>query len=135
MLASAALAACGGGSPSPSEEAAGTGSESTTTAAPEHPLPVKLQGTWFLSTATATDPVRLYLRETSFALPHGHSGTVEAEGDVLTFTAGCAGTEFVGVGRYRWTLETDTLHLDMIGNDPCSGRRSILDDVTYERTG
>ena len=135
MLASAALGACGGGSSSPSEEAAGTGPESTTTAAPEHPLPVELQGTWFLSTATATDPVRLYLRETSYALPLGHSGTVEAEGDVLTFTAGCAGTEFVGVGRYRWTLETDTLHLDMIGNDPCSGRRSILDDVTYERTG
>ena len=135
VLASAALAACGGGSPSPSEEAAGTGSESTTTAAPEHPLPVDLQGTWFLSTATATDPVRIYLRETSYAAMHGHSGTVEAEGDVLTFTARCVGTPFEGVGRYRWTLEADTLHLDMIGNDECSGRQSILDDATYERTG
>jgi hypothetical protein len=27
------------------------------------------------------------------------------------------------------------LHLDMIGNDECSGRQSILDDATYERTG
>ena len=135
MLASAALGACGGGSSSPSEEAAGTGPEPTTTAAPEHPLPVELQGTWFLSTATATDPVRIYLRETSYAAMRGHSGTVEAEGDVLTFTARCVGTPFEGVGRYRWTLEADTLHLDMIGNDECSGRQSILDDATYERTG
>ena len=36
---------------------------------------------------------------------------------------------------YRWTLEADTLHLDMIGNDECSGRQSILDDATYERRG
>jgi hypothetical protein len=132
-LASAALGACGGGSSSPSEEAAGTGPDSTTTAAPEHPLPVELQGTWFLS--TATDPVRIYLRETSYAAPQGRSGKVEAEGDVLTFTAICGGTAFEGVGRYRWTLEGDTLHLGMIGNDECSGRQSILDDATYERTG
>ena len=129
------LTACGGGSPSPPEGAAGTGPESTTTTAPEHPLPVELQGTWFLSTATATAPVRIYLRETSYAAMLGHSGTVEAEGDVLTFTARCVGTPYEGVGRYRWTLEADTLHLDMIGNDECSGRQSILDDATYERTG
>jgi hypothetical protein len=54
---------------------------------------------------------------------------------VLTFTAVCGGTAFEGVGRYRWTLEGDTLHLDMIGNDECSGRQTILDDATYERTG
>jgi len=96
---------------------------------------VELQGEWFLSTATATDPVRIYLRETSYAAMRGHSGTVEAEGDVLTFTARCVGTPYEGVGRYRWTLEADTLHLDMIGNDECSGRQSILEDATYERTG
>jgi hypothetical protein len=132
VLASAALAACGGGSPSPSEEAAGRGPESTTTAAPEHPLPVELQGTWLLSTATATNPLRIYLRETSYAAQR-HSGKVEAEGDVLTFTAACGGLE--AVGRYRWTLEGATLHLDMIGKDECGGRSSILDDATYERTG
>jgi hypothetical protein len=135
VLASAALAACGGGSSSPSEEAADTAAESTTTATPEHPLPVELQGTWFLSTATATDPVRIYLRETSYAAPQGRSGKVAAEGDVLTFTAICAYTGREGVGRYRWTLEGDTLHLDLIGNDECSGRQEILEDATYERTG
>jgi hypothetical protein len=98
-------------------------------------LPVELQGEWFLSTATATEPVRIYLRETSYAAMLGHSGTVEAEGDVLTFTARCVGTNYEGVGRYRWTLEGDTLHLDLIGNDECSGRQSILEDATYERTG
>ena len=138
MLAVMALAACGGSGSQPSEMAASGATSQTgpaaTTAAPEHPLPVELQGTWFLSTATATDPVRIYLRETSYALLHGHSGTVEAEGDVLTFTAVCGGTAFEGVGRYRWTLEGDTLHLDMIGNYECSGRQSILDDATYERT-
>jgi hypothetical protein len=134
-LASAALGACGGGSSSPSEEAAGTGPESTTAAAPEHPLPVDWQGTWFLSTATATDPVRIYLHETSYTSNHGAGGTVEAEGDVLTFTARCGAVGLEGVGRYRWTLEADTLHLDMIGKDECGGRRSILDDATYERTG
>lgn len=96
---------------------------------------MELQGTWFLSTATATNPVRIYLRETSYSAPNGRSGRVEAEGDVLTFTARCAGTPFEAVGRYRWTLEGDTLHLDMIGKDECGGRRSILDDATYERTG
>jgi hypothetical protein len=138
MLAVMALAACGGSGSQPSEMAA-TGATSqtglaATTAAPEHPLPVELQGTWFLSTATATNPVRLYLRESSFAMPIGRSGTVEAEGDVLTFTAVCGGTAFEGVGRYRWTLEGDTVHLDMVGNDECSGRQSMLDDATYERT-
>jgi hypothetical protein len=138
MLAVMALAACGGSGSQPSETAA-TGATSqtgpaATTAAPEHPLPVELQGTWFLSTATATDPVRIYLRETSYAAPIGRHGTVEAEGDVLTFTAVCGGTAFEGVGRYRWTLEGDTLHLDMIGKDECGGRGSILDDATYERT-
>ena len=138
MLAVMALAACGGSGSQPSETAA-TGATSqtgpaATTAAPEHPLPVELQGTWFLSTATASNPVRIYLRETTYAAPLGGHGTVEAEGDVLTFTAVCGGTAFEGVGRYRWTLEADTLHLDMIGNDECSGRQALLDDATYERT-
>lgn len=129
------LTACGGGSPSPPEGAAGTGPESTTTTAPEHPLPVELQGAWFLSTATATNPIRYYLRETSYAGPFGHSGKVEAEGDVLTFTSNCGGSGETGVGRYRWTLEGDNLHLEMIGKDQCGGRSSDFADATYERTG
>jgi len=98
-------------------------------------LPVELQGTWFLSTATATNPTRFYLRETSYALV-GHSGKVEAEGDVLTFTSDCGGSSETTVGRYRWTLEgDDNLHLEMIGKDQCGGRGDLLADATYKRTG
>ena len=96
---------------------------------------MELQGTWFLSTATASSPVRIYLRETTYAAPNGRSGTVEAEGEVLTFTAVCGGTAFEGVGRYRWTLEGDTLRFDLIGNDECSGRQAIFDGAAFERTG
>ena len=137
------LAACGGGGtgtqPAASPEATVTGqqpgtAESTTTTAPEYPLPVELQGTWLLATATATNPTRMYLRETSYALV-GHSGTVEAEGDVLTFTSNCFGSSETTVGRYRWTLEGDKLHIAMIGKDQCGGRGDLLADATYERTG
>ena len=89
---------------------------------------------WLGPTATATNPVRFYLRETSFALV-GHSGKVEAEGDVLTFTSNCAGSSETTVGRYRRTLEGDKLHLEMIGKDQCGGRGDLLADATYERTG
>jgi hypothetical protein len=100
-------------------------------------MPAELQGTWFVSTATAADPVRLYLRESSYLVSRGgsHSGDVEAEGDVLTFTSVCGGSNVEGTGRYRWTLEGDTLHLDLIGNDECGGRSAVLEDATYERRG
>ena len=110
------------------------GARVVTTTAPDHPLPVELQGTWFLSTATAANPTRFYLRETSYALV-GQSGKVEAEGDVLTFTSNCFGSRETTVGRYRWTLEEDNLHLEMIGKDQCGGRGDLLADATYERTG
>jgi hypothetical protein len=137
-IAAAILAACGGGSSAPTEGAADTTpSAPTTTAAPENPLPAELQGTWFLSTATAADPVRLYLRESSYLVSRGgsHSGDVEAEGDVLTFTSVCGGSNVEGTGRYRWTLEGDSLHLDLIGTDECGGRSAVLEDATYERRG
>jgi hypothetical protein len=137
-IAAAILAACGGGSSADTEGAAGTTiAAPTTTTAPENALPTQLQGTWFLSTATAADPVRLYLRESSYLVSRGgsHSGDVEAEGDVFTFTSVCGGSNVEGTGRYRWTLDGDTLHLELIGKDECGGRSAVLEDATYERRG
>ena len=136
-IASASLADCGGHSSAPTEGASPATTAPTTTAAPKNPLPEELQGTWFLSTATAADPVRLYLRESSYLVSRGgsHSGDVEAEGDILTFTSICGGSNVEGTGRYRWALKEDTLHFDLIGTDECGGRSDVLEDATYERRG
>jgi hypothetical protein len=109
----------------------------TTIAAPKNPLPEELQDTWFSSTATAANPLRLYLRESTYLVSRGgsHSGDVEAEGDVLTFTSICGGSNVEGTGRYRWTLKANMLHLDLIGKDECGGRSDVLEDATYERRG
>ena len=56
-------------------------------------------------------------------------------GALLTFTSNCFGSRETTVGRYRWTLEEDNLHLEMIGKDQCGGRGDLLADATYERTG
>jgi hypothetical protein len=136
-VASAALAACGGDSSAPTEGRSGTAAAPTTKAAPKNPLPEELQGTWFSSTATAANPLRLYLRESSYLVSRGgsHSGDVQAEGDVLTFTSICGGSNEEGTGRYRWTLKGNMLHLDLIGKDECGGRSDVLEDATYERRG
>ena len=135
-IASASLAASGGHSSAPIEGASPATTAPTTTAAPKNPRPEELQGTWFLSTAAA-DPVRLYLRESSYLVSRGgsHSGDVEAEGDILTFTSICGGSNVEGTGRYRWALKEDTLHFDLIGTDECGGRSAVLEDATYERRG
>jgi hypothetical protein len=133
-IVAAALTACGGTSSAPTEAPGETGTHSTIQTAPENPLPPELQGTWLLKSA---DPVRLYLRETSYTVSTGgsHAGQVEAEGSVLKFTSLC-GTSFVeGVGRYRWSLNGDALHFDLLGEDECTGRSAVLEDATHERKG
>ena len=54
---------------------------------------------------------------------------------MLKFTAICGGSNVEGVGRYRWTLEGNALHLDLLGRDECSGRSAILENATYKRSG
>jgi hypothetical protein len=136
-VASANFAGCGGDSSAPTEGASRTLAAPTTIAAPKNPLPEELQDTWFSSTATAANPLRLYLRESTYLVSRGgsHSGDVEAEGDVLTFTSICGGSNVEGTGRYRWTLKANMLHLDLIGKDECGGRSDVLEDATYERRG
>jgi hypothetical protein len=138
-LAVAMLAACGGTSSTPTEPAPGaTDTRSATPTAPGHPLPAELQATWRLDSGSTSDPVRLYLRETTYTATRGggsHAGKVEVDGSMLKFTAICGGSNVEGVGRYRWTLEGNALHLDLMGGDECSGRSAILEDATYKRSG
>jgi hypothetical protein len=134
------LAACGGRSSTPTEAAPGaitTGSAAPP--APGHPLPAELQATWRLDSGPSSDPVPLYLRETTYTATRGggsHAGDVEVEveGRVLKFTSICGASNVEGVGRYRWRLEGNALHLDLIARDECSGRSAILEDATYKRS-
>lgn len=64
-----------------------------------------------------------------------HHGTFSVDGDTIEFTSTCSDTNQEGVGRYRWTLEGDILHFELIGKDECSGRSAVLEDATYERSG
>jgi hypothetical protein len=131
------LAACGGSNPPASAEPA-TVAPSTTTAQSASGAPAELQGTWRLVSDTVPEPTRLYLRETSYIVSRGggsHHGTYSVDGDTIEFTSTCSDTNQEGVGHYRWTLEGDTLHLELIGKDECSGRSAVLEDATYERSG
>lgn len=122
----ATLAACGGRSSAPTESEPTRPASVTTT--PSTPIPLKLKGTWLLR-----DPLlRLKLNERSYSVEE-HSGSVEAEGDVLTFTSTCGDSAVTGVGHYRWTLKGNRLHLSVIGKDECSGRAAGLSGATFER--
>lgn len=138
-IAAAALTACGGTSSTPTEAAPpATETRSATPTAGDHPVPPELQATWLLDSETASDPVRLYLRETTYTASRGggsHAGRVAVDGSVMEFTSLCGASNVEGVGRYRWKLDGDTLHLDLIGKDDCTGRSLILEDATYKRRG
>ena len=53
------------------------------------------------------------------------------EGDELVFSNSnlCD-----GVGRYRWTLDGETLTLERL-EEACSGRAPVLEGATYARSG
>jgi len=138
VIVAAVLTACGGGSSTPTEAAPGaTHTRSATSTAPEHPVPPELRGTWLLDSEENSGLVRLYLRESTYTASQlgSHAGQVAVKGNVMEFTALCGATYVKGVGRYRWTLDEDSLHLDLIGKDECSGRSAILEDATYKRRG
>ena len=39
------------------------------------------------------------------------------------------------VGRYRWRVTGQKLHLGAIGEDPCNGRAAAVANTTFERVG
>jgi len=134
-IVAAVLSACGGESSAPTEN--GTTHKPAATIAPSGALPAELVGTWRLVDPKSPDVVRLYLRPTAYTVSRGysHTGQVEADGRVLTFTSTCGDSSVTGTGRYRWTLTGDTLHLALLGTDECVGRADQLEDATYERSG
>jgi hypothetical protein len=146
MLAVTAVTACGGSDQSvqaggASQTRASTTAIATTTTAtlPGGSVPQKLQGTWLLESEYPV-PVRLYLYEDRYAISAGGSaqGDIVVNGDELAFfnsnAPSCPLRLPEGVGRYRWRLTGDKLHLTEIGNDPCGGRSPVLTDATYVRT-
>lgn len=134
-IVAAVLAACGGESSAPAEN--GTTDKPAATTVSSNALPAERVGTWRLVDPDLGDVVRLYLRPTAYTLSRGfaHTGQAEAEGDVLTLTSTCGESSITGTGHYRWKLSGDTLHLELIGKDKCSGRPDAFDAATYERSG
>jgi hypothetical protein len=61
-------------------------------------------------------------------------GNVVVTGDEIDFFNGdiCGLQLPDGVGRYRWTLASGTLHLVSITTDPC-GRTNVLDGQDYAK--
>ena len=137
------LIACGGArAPSDSTTAATTTTPtttapattttaSTTTTAAADAAPPELAGTWE-GEVEPGDPVTLSLNGNSYTISRGSaagSGRIAVEGDIIVFSGSSLCD---GVGTYRWTIDAETLILEMTeAGDPCSGRRPALDGVVY----
>lgn len=124
--------------PTAGEQAAPPGTTAETSG---DPAPGELQGTWLLDPEIAAarrfpGPVRLQLRATAYSASggHVHGGQIAVDGDMIEFTSSTCGETGVS-GRYRWRITGGNLHLELIGNDECSGRRALLEDATYRRLG
>jgi hypothetical protein len=99
--------------------------------------PAKLQGIWKLVTGNALEKGLLFvMSERHYRVPtHLAHGDLAVNGTEIAFfnAAICGLTLPEGVGRYRWTVEGETLHFELIGEEPCGGRADILDGATYKR--
>jgi hypothetical protein len=149
-LAITGLAACGGSHSQRSEAettaatsqngpAATTVVEETAQPPPGGLAPPELQGTWLFRSDAG--PIRLYVREDRYAISAGGSaqGEIVVDGDEIAFFnsngASCPPDPLPDVGRYRWRVTGQKLHLRAIGEDPCSGRAAAVANTTFERVG
>jgi hypothetical protein len=102
------------------------------------PTPAELQGSWELvskSGKTLKNRFELVIPARHYGFPIGLvRGEIVAQGnEVDLYNEDLCGLAFPkGVGRYRWTLAGEMLHLDLIGKDPCA-RAGVLNDATYRR--
>lgn len=103
----------------------------TTTAADA--APPEMEGVWRTDLGN-NDRVQLNLRGNDYIItrgPNSGSGDISVDGDLITFSGS---TLCNGVGTYQWTVEGDSLTFTADDSgDPCSGRRPVLDGVTYTR--
>jgi hypothetical protein len=102
----------------------------TTTEAPDA-APPELAGIWEGEVAPG-DSVTLSFDGNSYTISRGGnsgSGRISVEGDIIRFY----GSNLCdGEGTYRWTIEEDSLTLEITeAGDPCGGRRGVFDGVTY----
>jgi hypothetical protein len=145
VLLALSVPSCGGESSATGTTAASTSpptatGESTTSAsgAPAgDSAPAQLQGTWKLVSGNALEKGLLFvISERHYRVPtHLAHGDLAVNGTEIAFfnAAICGLTLPEGVGRYRWTVDGDTLHFELIGEEPCGGRADILDGATYKR--
>jgi hypothetical protein len=103
------------------------------------PAPTKLQGHWLLvskSAHTFKNRFELEIRDRQYGFPvglvRGHVVTHDHEVDFYNEDL-CNLAFPQGVGRYRWTVNGDLLHLERIEKDACATRRGVLEDATYRR--
>lgn len=101
------------------------------------PVPPALRATWLFRSDTG--PIRLQLSDDRYIISAGGSaqGDVVVRGNVISFynsnAPSCPLRFPEGVGRYRLTVTSETLHLTPFGKDPCGGRAPALANVTFER--
>lgn len=92
-----------------------------------------MEGTWRTDLGDG-DRVTLSLRGTTYTITRGANsgnGDISVEGDTIVFS----GSNLCdGVGTYQWSVEGESLTFSAADpGDPCSGRRPVLDGVTYNR--
>jgi hypothetical protein len=120
-----------------------TAALSTTTGIDNAPsggsAPTKLQGEWLLISKSGhafKNRFELVIRDRHYGFPVGLvRGEVVAHGvEVDFYNEDLCDLPFPeGVGRYRWAVRGNVLHLDHMTKDPCATRGGVLDDAIYRR--
>lgn len=99
---------------------------------PLNPAPAEMISRWTTELANG-DVATMDITATKLAIsgvdfPTSMRLEVFGQELVLSHSSLCAGD-----GRYRWSIEGDTLRFESIGPDPCQIRQKSFDGVTYTR--
>jgi len=94
--------------------------------------PAALQGRWRAEIAPSV--AILTFTATGFTIDWlgVHSGRIEVNGDKLTFS-GSRDPQCPDGGTYRWSIESDRLHFEPVGTDPCPFQTEWAGNETYTR--
>jgi hypothetical protein len=101
--------------------------------------PPELQGTWRLVTRGSPERGLLFvISDRHYRVPTRlANGDLAVNGNKISFfnAAVCGLTLPEGVGRYSWAVRGDRLRFELLGKEPCGGRRDILANGVYRRIG